>query len=54
MCLKLIPRVTPLNAGKLKVLEGTQGTEPMGLLGGKVGLEKQTKSPPKKKKKIAP
>ena len=41
MCLKLIPRVTPLNdAGELKVLEGTHGTEPMGLLGGEVGLEK--------------
>ena len=32
-----------LNAGELKVLEGTHRTEPMGLLGGEVGLEKHTK-----------
>ena len=31
--LKLIPRVTPLNVGKLKVLEGMNGTNPMGLSG---------------------
>ena len=42
VCLKLIPRVTPLNAQKLKVSEGTHGTDPMGLLGGEVGLEKHT------------
>ena len=35
--LKLIPRVTPFNARELKVLEGTHGTEPMGLQGGQVG-----------------
>ena len=34
---------TPLNAGELKVLEGTHGTGPMGLLGGEVGLEKRKK-----------
>ena len=28
---------------KLKVLEGTHGTDPMGLQGGQVGLEKLTK-----------
>ena len=33
----------PLNAWELKVLEGTHSTEPMGLLGGEVGLEKHTK-----------
>ena len=31
MCLKLILWVTPLNAGELKVLEGTHGTDPMEL-----------------------
>ena len=30
-------------AGELKVLEGTHRTEPMGLLGGEVGLEIHTK-----------
>ena len=40
MFLKLIPRVTPLNAGGYKVLEGTHGTDPMGLRGGQDGLEK--------------
>ena len=39
---KLIPQVTPFNAGELKVLEGTHGTNPMELLGGEMVLEKQT------------
>ena len=39
---KLIPRVTPLNAGELKLLESTHGTNPMELLGGEMVLEKQT------------
>ena len=43
MHLKVILRVTPLNVGELKVLEGTKGTEPMGLCGGEVGLEKLSK-----------
>ena len=42
MCLKLIPRVTPLNAGELILLKGTHGTNPMKLPGGEVGLEKHT------------
>ena len=50
MCLKLIPRVTPLNARELKVLEGTHGTKPMELLGGEVGLETHITPPPPKKK----
>ena len=40
MFLKLILRVTPLNASGYKVLEGTHGTNPMGLRGGQEGLEK--------------
>ena len=36
-------------AGELKVLEDTHRIDPMGLLGGEVGLEKHTK--PKKEKK---
>ena len=43
----LILWVTLLNAGELKVREGTHETEPMGLLGGEVGLEKHT-TPQKK------
>ena len=43
VCLKLIPQVTPLNTGELKVLEGTHESDPMELLGGQVGLEKHTK-----------
>ena len=39
----LILWVTLLNAGELKVREGTHETEPMGLLGGEVGLEKHTR-----------
>ena len=35
--------------GELKVLEGTHGTEPMGLLGREVGLEKHTKKPFRKR-----
>ena len=46
MCLKLTPRVTPLNARELRVLEGTHGTKPKGLLGGEVGLQKN-KNPKK-------
>ena len=46
MCLKFITGVNPLNAGELKVYEGTHGIEQMGLQGGEVGLEKHTK--PKK------
>ena len=42
VCLKLIPQVTPLNLGELKVKEGTHRTKPMRLLGGEVGLEKHT------------
>ena len=42
VCLKLIPWVTPLNAGKLKVLEGTHGSDPMGFWGGLVVLERHT------------
>ena len=46
MCLKLIPWVTPLNAGgNLNCKGATHGTDPMGLLGGEVGLEKNTNSP---------
>ena len=52
VCLKLIPRVTPLNAGELKVKEGTHGTDQMGLMGGEVGLEKRTK--PDKKNEFFP
>ena len=46
MCpsLKLIPRVTLLNVGEVKVLEGTHGTDPMDLLEGVVGLEKHIKT----------
>ena len=44
MCLKLIQRVTPLNAGEFQLLEGTHGIDPMGLWGGQVGLEKHTKN----------
>ena len=44
VCLKLIPQVYPLNAGELKVLEGTHGTNPIVLRGGEVGLEKNTKN----------
>ena len=47
MCLKLILQVTPLNAGELRVLESTHGTNLMGLQGGEVGLEKHTKPPQK-------
>ena len=36
----------PLNAGELKVFEGTHGIDPLELLGGEVGLEKLT-TPPK-------
>ena len=43
MCFKLILQVNPLNAGELKVLEDTHGTDPIGLLGGEVGLAKHTK-----------
>ena len=42
MCLKLIPQVTPLNVGELKVLEGTHGPDPMELWRGEVGLENHT------------
>ena len=38
----LIPWVTPLNAGEIKVLEGTHRTKPMGR---EVGLEKHTNPP---------
>ena len=38
----------PLKCGELKVLEGKHGTSQMGLLGEKVGLEKQTNPHPKK------
>ena len=40
---KSILRVTSFNAGELKVLVGTHGTDPTGLQGGEVGLEKHTK-----------
>ena len=49
---KLITRATPFNAGELKVLEGTHGTKPMGLLGGEVGFEKHTKRQQKNKKRF--
>ena len=48
ICLEILLRVTPLKAGELKVIEGTLGTDSMGLQGGEVGLEKHT-TPPKKK-----
>ena len=38
VCLKLILRVTPLNVGEIKVLEGTHGSDPMGLRREQVGL----------------
>ena len=41
-CLKLIPWVTPLNEGELKVLEGTHRTDPIELRGGEVGLKKHS------------
>ena len=37
----------PLKRGELKVLEGTHGTEPMGLLGVEMELEKHNSPPPK-------
>ena len=42
VCSKSITRVTPLNAGDLKVYGDTHGTKPMKFQGGEVGLEKQT------------
>ena len=39
--IKLIPGVTHLNAGEIKMLEGTHRTE---LIGGEMGLEKHTKN----------
>ena len=45
MCLKLMPPITtPLNAGELKVYEGTHETKPMGLLEWRWGQKNKQKN----------